>query len=141
MKVTNQKLSVVLILELLENGFTRFQDERTWENDSIEMYLLENFPKIFNKENVRDQINLMFLDERLKGKRTQKVIRPLFTFAEDKDEDILKIEDLHIEQETFDEISIPAIEEEIVEEDVPSFSNENFEENENEELAPWELMG
>ena len=141
MKVTNQKLSVALILELLENGFTRFQDERTWENDSIEMYLLENFPKIFNKENVRDQINLMFLDERLKGKRTQKVIRPLFTFAEDKDEDILKIEDLHIEQEIIDEISVPAVEEEIVEKDVPSFSNENFEENENEELAPWELMG
>ena len=74
-------LTPQLIMELLENGYTRFQDENTFENESIQNYLVENFPNIFNSLNVKNQITVMFSREPLKGKRTQKVIRQVFNWG------------------------------------------------------------
>lgn len=149
MELRNQKpvrLSVALIEELLENGYTRFQDERTWNDESIETFLLQNLPQ-FTAENVKDQITLMFQDDRLKGKRTQKVVRPVFTFAEDISEPEIPAEYL---KEEIIEGEIPMTKEELERGDVPEDAELAFPETdeiedaevvEEEELAPWEVMG
>ena len=74
-------LTPQLIMELLENGYTRFQDENTFEKESIQNYLVEHFPNIFTSLNVKNQITVMFSREPLKGKRTQKVIRQAFNWG------------------------------------------------------------
>lgn len=148
MELRNQKpvrLSVALIEELLENGYTRFQDERTWNDESIETFLLQNLPQ-FTAENVKDQITLMFQDDRLKGKRTQKVVRPVFTFAEDISEPEIPAEYL---KEEIIEGEIPMTKEELERGDVPEDAELAFPETDEiedaevveEELAPWEVMG
>lgn len=65
-------LTPKLILELLENGYTRVQDKNTYENDTVSAYLCEHFPNIFNESNINGQITAMFSRPPLKGRRTKK---------------------------------------------------------------------
>jgi hypothetical protein len=121
-------LSIALICELLENGYTRFQDERTFKKESIEKFLLDNFSQ-FNENNVKDQIGLMFEHPDLKGKRTQKVVRQQFTWG--MTTEIAVVENI-----------VPEPTEEIpVEYSVEEFDLDLTEETEVEKLAPWELIG
>ena len=142
-------LSTDLILELLANGYTRFQDENTFENESIETFLIENFPNIFNVNNVKGQIRIMFSKAPLKGKRTQKVERQLFEWGTTQEIVGEPIEEIPAEYLIQEEEDVDvAIQEEksdvLIEELVDNSENMTEEEVQREEelqLAPWEEMG
>lgn len=135
-------LSTDLILELLANGYTRFQDENTFENESIEYFLLENFPNIFKASNVKGQIKLMFSKAPLKGKRTQKVERQIFSWGVTQEVVENPIEEIPVEYAIQEEEEFELVIQEEKSDSMVEELADNMEETSEElELTPWEEMG
>ena len=131
-------LTPELIMELLENGYTRFQDENTFENESIQNYLIQHFPNIFNNLNVKNQITVMFSREPLKGKRTQKVIRQAFNWGMTNQK--IEVEVEVIQEENWanspELITVPA---EYKEEEVVVEEDQELVEANDHGVMPWDM--
>ena len=137
---TQLVLSTDLIMELLSCGYTRFQTEDTFENESIEYFLLEKFPETFKASNIKEQIALMFSEAPLKGKRTQKVVRKVFSWGLVANSQ--QVPQAEPTEEIVHEYSIK--EEDEVDFDIQKDKSDILTEEvvtEESELDPWETMG